>query len=623
MAIKTKKVLPKTHGTNNTITSTIDTTGGGSIQLPTTGNNGTGGLYGQFTPTMGNSDYLKYSGEVTDAGDSPATGETSQDKVKNDPVYGTIFNKIKQWGQSIVDGIKGWFEPDTGDGNGDGNATGAGASTGTGTGAGASTGGETSTPTDTPTMTYEQYIAEQKAREEEKRQAALKEAEIYKERASADAQASYMQNMSTYGVNAENMAQMGLTGGGYSDYLNAQAYAQKRSDMQAADRTKLAMEQQAETTYGDNIAALDKDLFTYQETQKANKQKGYNTLLGYAMDAESGLTEELIREMGKNAGLSEEEIQSIINTWNTTQTNAKGEYSNNTFTSLIADLQNPNTYGNYTEDGIRALGKQWGWTDEQIQQAVDIWSDTKKDAEIPLDGDGGTDTNTAFVMDDFIKDIQNGGMDKKEDGTAWTWEEIYNMLLWERHDGANITDEDIARAKKAYEAWQAYKRGDVKTETYIGALEGDEQAGNKVNNATNKEDFEKSSKEKAAKYIDKYNSQFSADGFVQNVIDTNSDTFNITDFGSYLGSGEANSEQNVYLNKIIEDAKAGKIKEGQIIIANAGAWGSSQGLCVYVGNGVFVSFDSGAIAGRGYDGVDLYIPDGYYLNWANKIYPKK
>ena len=35
----------------------------------------------------------------------------------------------------------------------------------------------------------------------------------------AEAQLAYLQNKSTYGVNAETLARMGLTGSGYSDYL--------------------------------------------------------------------------------------------------------------------------------------------------------------------------------------------------------------------------------------------------------------------------------------------------------------------------------------------------------------------------------------------------------------------
>ncbi|MBO5481161.1 MAG: hypothetical protein J6A63_08240, partial [Clostridia bacterium] len=431
---------------------------------------------------------------------------------------------------------------------------------------------------ETPTMTYEQWTEEQKKIEKEKLDKALKEAEIYKERAAADAQASYMQNMSTYGVNAENMAQMGLTGGGYSDYLNAQAYAQKRSDLQTADRNKIAMEQQAQTTYADGIAALNKDLFTYQETQRQNKTTGYNTLLGYAMDSESGLTEELIRAMGKNIGLSEEEIQSVINTMNTTQSNAKGEYANNAFTALITNLQNPNAYGNYSEASIRALGKQWGWTDEQIQQAVDIWSDTKKGAEVSLDGE-----SESLDMSQVIKDIQDG-LYVDNSGNPHTWEYIHELILRARNAGEKVTDEDITNAKKAYDRWIFYKQGNVTTENYYDAQYGDEEANTQITRDMTTEQLKQDAKNKvgdmlgyAKGYYDKYGA-----------LDIYASGFKPENFGDFNDIDDPDSKQGKYVQAIINDAKAGKIPVGSFVTMNYGASASDNGNYIYMGDGIFV-----------------------------------
>lgn len=509
---------------------------------------------------------------------------------------------------------------------GSGSVSNGGTTTGTGAGTGTSDSTPT-TPTDTKpetgetsTMTYEQYIAEQKAREEEKRQAALKEAEIYKERAAADAQASYMQNMSTYGVNAETMAQMGLTGGGYSDYLNAQAYAQKRSDMQAADRNKLAMEQRAETTYADGIAALNKDYFTYQETQKTNKQTGYNTLLGYAMDAESGLTEETIRAMAKNVGLSEEEIQSIINTMNTAQSTAKGEYANNALTALIADLQNPNAYGNYSEAGIRALGKQWGWTDEQIGQAVDIWNDTKKGAEVSLDGE-----SESLDMNQVIKDIQDG-LYVDNSGNPHTWEYIHELILRARNAGEKVTDEDITNAKKAYDRWIFYKQGNVTTENYYDAQYGDKEANAQITRDMTTEQLKQDAKNKvgdmlgyAKGYYDKYGA-----------LDIYASGFKPEDFGDVVDADAPDSKQGKYTQKIIDDAKAGKIPVGSFVTMNYGASAGDNGNYIYMGDGIFVKLPwNGSIKSAIKDyasqfgDFSVYIPDGYKLGgWSGTIREK-
>ena len=702
MAIKTKKVLPKTHGTNNTITSTIDTTGGGSIQLPTTGNNGTGGLYGQFTPTMGNTGGISIVGSnnaptapvgagslqpITIGGNGAggAYGDfltPTLPTTPTNPVYTPIIgggNSLVGGGSAIggnlvkpVDpsqyfdggvvgtvgggfsggnkggvtdegvivgglpnaddatfdngGFKGTGVPFTPPASGgSGSVSNGGTTTGTGAGAGTSTGDSTPTDTktdteETGTMTYEEFIAEQKAREEEKRQAALKEAEIYKERAAADAQASYMQNMSTYGVNAETMAQMGLTGGGYSDYLNAQAYAQKRGEMQTANANEAKMKQQAESTYADGIIALNKDLFTYQETQKANKQKGYNTLLGYAMDAESGLTEETIRAMGKNIGLSEEEIQSIINTMNTAQSTAKGEYANNALTALIADLQNPNAYGNYSEAGIRALGKQWGWTDEQIQQAVDIWNDAKKGAEVSLDGE-----SESLDMSQVIKDIQDG-LYVDNSGNPHTWEYIHELILRARNAGEKVTDEDITNAKKAYDRWIFYKQGNVTTENYYDAQYGDEEANTQITRDMTTEQLKQDAKNKvgdmlgyAKGYYDKYGA-----------LDIYASGFKPENFGDFTDADDPDSKQGKYTQKIIDDAKAGKIPVGSFVTMNYGASASDNGNYIYMGDGIFVKLPwNGSIKSAIKDyasqfgDFSVYIPDGYKLGgWGGTIREK-
>ena len=75
--------------------------------------------------------------------------------------------------------------------------------------------------------------------------------------------------------------------------------------------------------------------------------------------------------------------------------------------------------------------------------------------------------------------------------------------------------------------------------------------------------------------------------------------------------GKQGDEQEIYAQKIISDAKAGKIKVGQIVSMNYGAvW---NGYCnfVYLGDGKFRKCDED-IAPQKY-GEELYIPEGYKL----------
>lgn len=105
---------------------------------------------------------------------------------------------------------------------------------------------------------------------ERQREEAERAADIARERAIADANSAYAQNRAGYGAKAEAMGSMGLTGGGYSDYLENAAYAQNRSETQAAraqsdtakreakyteDQTKLS----ADSQYNDKKYAAESD----------------------------------------------------------------------------------------------------------------------------------------------------------------------------------------------------------------------------------------------------------------------------------------------------------------------------------------------------------------------------
>lgn len=121
--------------------------------------------------------------------------------------------------------------PDTSGGTGSTGSTGA-------TGGSTTGGGEVDT--------YEEFLLKQEgfykeqldklnAQIEQNKQNALQQAESERERAVIDARSSYEQNKATYGANAEQLAAMGLSGSGYSDYLNQQAYATQRAETQNAN----------------------------------------------------------------------------------------------------------------------------------------------------------------------------------------------------------------------------------------------------------------------------------------------------------------------------------------------------------------------------------------------------
>ena len=204
------------------------------------------------------------------------------------------------------------------------------------TGSTGSTGGSTAGSGEVDT--YEEFLLKQEgfykeqldklnAQIEQNKQNALQQAESERERAVIDARSSYAQNLATYGANAEQLAAMGLSGSGYSDYLNQQAYATQRAETQnanaQAEATKVAAEQQAnsdklnaELSYAENMQGNAEKLAQYQQ-QKAEEAKAeeeqkkqyYAMLLGSANAGE--YTSEQIASLGAQYGLDEEQISQL------------------------------------------------------------------------------------------------------------------------------------------------------------------------------------------------------------------------------------------------------------------------------------------------------------------------
>lgn len=198
---------------------------------------------------------------------------------------------------------------------------------------------------------------------------AQRQAEVTREREVADSRSAYEQNKATYGANAEQMADMGLSGSGYSDYINSQAYATQRAEQQAAnanaettkqnaqyvaDQNKLAAEQQAnsdklnaELTYAENMANNDAAIAQYRtqkeeeakakaEQEEAERKAYYAELLGYANNG--SYTQEQLAQLGAQYGLSEEQLKSLDD--------AALTYKDNTYKQNYAEaLDNITNYG--------------------------------------------------------------------------------------------------------------------------------------------------------------------------------------------------------------------------------------------------------------------------------------
>lgn len=496
--------------------------------------------------------------------------------------------------------------------------------TATGTGAGAGTGTSDSTPTtptdtkpetgETSTMTYEQYIAEQKAREEEKRQAALKEAEIYKERAAADAQASYMQNMSTYGVNAETMAQMGLTGGGYSDYLNAQAYAQKRGEMQTASANEAVMKQQAESKYADNILSLDGQLVAYKEAEKAEKEQYaksvYNTLWEAVQNPNTTYTADSIKAIAEKAGISETDIATLTGMLDSTlakkaEDDKKAEEEKAKAEKDAFDTNSANT----TSTTISYIVANGGGQAEYIESIKDTLTEddynklvtqnqksTYEYYSVALNSGNNISTSEVDTL------YKNGNLSDQQ----------YNDIkaLWNNTKGKadNYGFVDLSGNALSYE--DAKKLLDtVKANTWH----------NDVNKKAIESMFMRQYAEKIGEELSKNG------GCTSKTVDIYASNFKTTNFGDYYDMGKSGTWQEKYAQAIVADAKAGKIQAGQYVIMNYGNTWETDCIFIYIGDGLFQKCDNDLSEGYANGrkelnkGISFYVPSGYKLNVGQNV----
>ena len=261
---------------------------------------------------------------------------------------------------------------------------------------------------------YKEQLDKLNAQIEQNKQNALQQAESERERAVIDARSSYEQNKATYGANAEQLAAMGLSGSGYSDYLNQQAYATQRAETQnanaQAEATKLAAEQQAnsdklnaELSYAENMQGNAEKLAQYQQ-QKAEEAKAeaeqkmqyYAALLTSANTGE--YTSEQIASLGAQYGLDSTQISQL-------QAAADKYKSDQQSLSYTEALQMISDYGSDLDVSyLETLLSTGSVSQEQYEQLMAQYS-----KELVESGDVATEDT------DKIDDLHQSGQISDED----------------------------------------------------------------------------------------------------------------------------------------------------------------------------------------------------------------
>lgn len=157
-----------------------------------------------------------------------------------------------------------------------------------------------------------------------------------------DSENSYARNLSAYGAKADALASMGLSGSGYSEFLDSQAYAAHRNDVNAAMAQRSESERAADTAYNDALYGIN------TETDKAIREENsaYRTALA----------------------TNENEIMT---------------YKEGMFNNVLKGIQD----GTYSKEQIAELAGLYEFTTEQqamLNSAADEYATLKKEKETEI-----------------------------------------------------------------------------------------------------------------------------------------------------------------------------------------------------------------------------------------------
>lgn len=416
---------------------------------------------------------------------------------------------------------------------------------------------EPSTPVQTPSMvkpmTYEEYL---KSAYDQ----TVNNAEEARNKAIIDAQVSYQQNKATYGAKAEAMGAMGLTGSGYSDYLDAQAYNTSRNEVAVANAQAEKAKQQAEMTYSQGMLRLQE-----------NKKSQFTTLLEGA--GNGTLSKEQLEAISTEYGLSDEQKNQLLAT-------AEG-YTSKTQQSNYSALLGE--YGN-SVDAIKSAVNSGAISQEQGDSIVaTIQNNNYLDYSYGISA-GDIDQNDVEIA------LKSGDISKPQ------YEQLKSEYMAEINKidiGSYFNDKTIEIANEQLSTIMADKWIDQATKdkfqkAYDEIFNPQENNSAEINNSNENDELKFDEK---AKEVNIYSS-----------------SFNAKEFGEFYGSNKENSGQSKYINKVVEDAKSGKIKVGQIVVANCGLSWDDVGGYLYLGNGKFKKLNTSYVA----DNRELiYEPEGY------------
>lgn len=243
-----------------------------------------------------------------------------------------------------------------------------------------------------------------------------------KDRGVIDADTAYKHNLSAYGAKNEALRDMGLAGSGYSEYLDSQAYAAYRGEVQGVKASALAAENEAnsnaENAKLEAKKALNESTLYYDNLAEEHLENKYSEILKGAGDGT--YSKEQIENLAGYYGFTPEQIATLTGSADSYETERLAEEERvrgENFLKALADVK----AGYYDEEDIPTLVDQFGFTPEQSAQLVTEAQQYKQNTYAAntntASGNVTSDTTDDEIQDMVDQDLidDKGAEELKED----------------------------------------------------------------------------------------------------------------------------------------------------------------------------------------------------------------
>lgn len=269
----------------------------------------------------------------------------------------------------------------------------------------------------------------------EQRNITYAQAAADRERATIDARTAYAQNRTTYGANAEALAEMGMQSSGYGDYLEGAAYAGQRADIQAARAGEIAAQREADRVYyADMMAQTEKETAAYLTLLDLAKGGEYTADEIRAAAEKQGITDAAdLDALTKAAGTAKTEAE---------KANLPGNITADTTDKQIADMIAAGTLSPENEQAAKDARTEAAAQNVEAALAAKDWEGADKLVEqYYKSGAYSEDERQTYYLQKQLDIIDQGG--KSESDVKAREQEIEKL----KNEG-KISAEDAEAAKK-------------------------------------------------------------------------------------------------------------------------------------------------------------------------------